>query len=185
MSARTLLAGAFVFTCLGLTACTGRQILSMRSHPEQPSASVPAPAPSAPFTGPALAATTDYPKNPNAPRPEPPADYANLKDPLSATSGNLAGGKQLFDANCAPCHGTDGAGDGPAASALNPRPADFRTAIHAKLPDGYYFWRVTRGGSVAPFSAAGSAMPPWEGSLTPQQRWLVILYVKSFSAPAK
>jgi mono/diheme cytochrome c family protein len=183
MSSRAHLAGAIVLACLGLTACTGRQILAMRAHTEQPqTGAASSPASSAPFTGPALAATTDYPRNANAPRPEPPADYAKLKDPLTATSANLASGKQLFDANCAPCHGTGGAGDGPAAAALNPKPADFKTPIHAKLPDGYYFWRVTKGGSVPPFSAAGSAMPPWEGSLTPQQRWLVILYVKSFSA---
>lgn len=183
MSSRALLAGAFLLACLGLTACTGRQILSMRSHPEQPSGPTPAQGLSTPFTGPALAATTDYPKNPNSPRPEPPAEYASMKDPLTAAPGTLASGKQLFNANCAPCHGAGGAGDGPAASALNPKPADFRTAIHAKLPDGYYFWRLTKGGSVLPFSAAGSAMPPWEGSLTPQQRWLLILYVKSLSAP--
>ncbi|HLJ60877.1 MAG TPA: cytochrome c [bacterium] len=181
MSSRALLAGAFLLACLGLTACTGRQILSMRTHPQQPSGPT-AQVSSAPFTGPALAATTDYPKNPNASRPEPPAEYASMKDPLTATPANLSSAKQLFNANCAPCHGAAGAGDGPAASALNPKPADFRTPIHAKLPDGYYFWRVTKGGSVPPFSAAGSAMPPWEGSLTPQQRWLLILYVKSFSA---
>jgi len=185
MSSRTLLAGAFLLVCLGLSACTGRQILSMRAQPPAvQTAGTPA-APLAPFTGPALAATTDYPKNPNSPRPEPPADYANLKNPLPPTAANLAQAKDLFTANCAPCHGLTGQGDGPAASALNPKPAAFATPIHAKLPDGYYFWRVTKGGSVPPFSAAGSAMPPWEGSLTPNQRWLVILYVKSFSAPHK
>ncbi len=154
----------------------------MRAQPPAAqTAGVPAAAPAA-FTGPALAATTDYPKNANAPRPEPPAAYASLKNPLPPTAANLAQAKELFTANCAPCHGMTGQGDGPAASALNPKPADFATPIHAKLPDGYYFWRVTKGGSVPPFSAAGSAMPPWEGSLTPNQRWLVILYVKSFSA---
>lgn len=129
-----------------------------------------------------MMATTDYPKNRNSPRPEPPAEYASLKNPLQPTVANLAQAEQRFTANCAPCHGTNGGGDGPAAPALNPKPADFATPLHAKLPDGYYFWRVTKGGSVPPFSAVGSAMPPWEGSLTPDQRWLVILYVQSFSA---
>ena len=185
MSSRTLLAGAFVVACLGLSACTGRQILSMRAHPPaRPTAGIPQ-APQAAFTGTAMAATTDYPKNANAPRPQPPAEYANLKSPLQPTAANLAQGATIFTANCAPCHGMSGRGDGAAAAALSPKPADFATPIHAKLPDGYYFWRVTKGGSVPPFSAAGSAMPPWEGSLTPSQRWLVILYVKHFSAPQK
>ncbi|MBS1149150.1 MAG: cytochrome c, class, partial [Myxococcaceae bacterium] len=34
-------------------------------------------------------------------------------------------GKSSFDINCAPCHGPKGAGDGPAAVALNPKPRNF------------------------------------------------------------
>ncbi len=157
----------------------------MREHPAKPSgaaapiAGAPVPAPA--FTGPAVAATTDYPKNPNAPRPEPPADFASMKNPLPPTPDNIAKGKDLFVGSCAPCHGMSGAGDGPAAAALNPKPADFETPIHTKLPDGYWFWRLSKGGSVPPFNAVGSAMPPWEGSFTPEQRWLVILYEHSFS----
>ena len=90
MSSRTLLAGAFVVACLGLSACTGRQILSMRAHPAaRPTAGIPQ-APQAAFTGTAMAATTDYPKNANAPRPQPPAEYANLKSPLQPTAARPA-----------------------------------------------------------------------------------------------
>jgi mono/diheme cytochrome c family protein len=183
MGSRPFFAGAIVLACLGLAGCTGREILSMRQPPVQPSAQTPAQtAPQQAFAGPAMAATTDYPKNENAPRPVPPAAYASLKNPLQPTSGNLASGKQLFVGDCAPCHGTAGDGNGPAGASLNPHPMNFATSIHTKLPDGYWFWRVSKGGSVPPFSAAGSAMPPWEGSLTPQQRWLVILYEHTFSA---
>lgn len=189
MSFRSLLTGAMLIACLGVTGCTGRQILSMREHHEAPSAAaLPGATPGAPvggapatFTGPAIAATTDYPRNPNAPRPQPPADFASMNDPLQATPDNLAKGKALFDGSCAPCHGTTGAGDGAAAAALNPKPADFKTPIHTKLPDGYWFWRISKGGSVPPFVSVGSAMPPWEGTLNPEQRWLVILYEHTFS----
>jgi len=187
MSSRTLLAGTLLIVCLGVTGCTGRQILSMRQHQEKPSsAAAPRPVapggtPAAPPTGPAIAATTDYPKNTGAPRPTPPAEFASIKSPVKPTPDNIAKGKALFVANCAPCHGTGGAGDGPAAVALNPKPADFKTPIHTKLPDGYWFWRLSKGGSVPPFNASGSAMPPWEGTLTPDQRWLVILYEHTFS----
>jgi mono/diheme cytochrome c family protein len=153
----------------------------MRAHPPaQPTA--PAAAVSTPsFTGPAVVANSNYPKDPNAPRPAPPAQFASLKDPLMPTTDNLAKGKDLFNANCAPCHGADGAGNGPAAGALNPKPADFMTPIHAKLPDGYWFWRLSAGGTVSPFKDVGSAMPPWEGALNEQQRWLIILYEHTFS----
>ena len=33
-------------------------------------------------------------------------------------------GREMFTSYCAPCHGKSGKGDGPAASALNPKPAD-------------------------------------------------------------
>lgn len=169
--------------CLALTGCTGKQILAMRQPREKPPAApiTTGTAPAATFTGPAIAVTTDYPKNPNAPRPQIPPQYASLKNPLTATPDALAKGKEIFVGSCSPCHGMSGAGDGAAAASLNPKPADFKTPIHTKLPDGYWFWRLSKGGTVAPFTASGSAMPPWEGALSEEQRWLVILYEHTFS----
>jgi len=34
-------------------------------------------------------------------------------------------GKQIFAEKCAPCHGSDGRGNGPTASLFNPPPSDF------------------------------------------------------------
>ena len=180
MPSCTRLAGVTLAACLGLSACTGRDILAMRKHPEQPeAASVTAPA--APFKGPALAAATDYPKSPDSPRPQPPAEFASAKNPLQPTPETLAKGKAIYDANCAICHGATGLGNGAAGASLNPKPANFSTPIHSQLPDGYWFWRLSKGGTVTPFSGAGSAMPPWETSLNQEQRWLVILYEHTFS----
>ncbi len=44
--------------------------------------------------------------------------------PLSEQQGALSDGKALFDELCVACHGMDGTGNGPAASALNKAPAD-------------------------------------------------------------
>jgi high-affinity iron transporter len=38
---------------------------------------------------------------------------------------NLAYGRDLFQENCVSCHGTLGAGDGPSADTLNPKPRNF------------------------------------------------------------
>lgn len=47
----------------------------------------------------------------------------------SAGVGDLvAKGKEVYEANCASCHGPNGAGDGPAGAALNPKPRNFTSA---------------------------------------------------------
>src|SRR5438445_10364047 len=100
MSSRVRLAGAFLAGCLGLTACTGKGIRAMRKHPESEQPAAPGTAtPSASVSGPAISATTDYPKNENSPRPEPPAQFASMKNPLQSTPDNLAKGKAIFDTN--------------------------------------------------------------------------------------
>ncbi len=45
----------------------------------------------------------------------------------SLTAGDAAAGKAIYDGKgaCASCHGPAGAGDGAAAAALNPKPANF------------------------------------------------------------
>ena len=43
---------------------------------------------------------------------------------LAQTKGDAKAGKTKYDANCVGCHGATGKGDGPAASASNPKPGD-------------------------------------------------------------
>jgi high-affinity iron transporter len=41
------------------------------------------------------------------------------------TMADTPQGKQIYDLRCAPCHGHDGEGNGPAAVAFNPKPSSF------------------------------------------------------------
>lgn len=50
---------------------------------------------------------------------------------VAITQTSPASGKEMFGTYCAPCHGLDGKGDGPAASALKKKPADL-TELAAK-----------------------------------------------------
>ena len=46
----------------------------------------------------------------------------------AAGGGDVALGKQVYDVNCATCHGPNGGGDGPAGAGLQPPPANFTDA---------------------------------------------------------
>jgi len=75
---------------------------------------------------------------------------------------DVASGKQTYREYCASCHGEDGKGMGPAASALKTPPSDLTTLAkrHAdKFPEDYVAEIVRLG---KPIQAHGSSdMPVW------------------------
>ncbi|RME25919.1 MAG: cytochrome c [Deltaproteobacteria bacterium] len=50
--------------------------------------------------------------------------------PSRASAADVQAGEALYMANCMACHGAAGDGKGPAAAALNPKPADFTSAAY-------------------------------------------------------
>jgi mono/diheme cytochrome c family protein len=103
-----------------------------------------------------------------------PASAVDVHALLASTPEQVAAGKSLFSVNCASCHGTAGKGDGPAASALNPKPRDFT--------GGY--WRY--GGGPARIvqtittGSPGTAMAPFPG-IPIQDRFALAHYIRSFN----
>jgi high-affinity iron transporter len=92
-------------------------------------------------------------------------------DPPPSRPVSLVRGAEVYARSCAACHGLAGAGDGPSASALDPRPSDFtdRAALAATSPLDF-FRKVTVG-------VAGTAMAGFEAALSVEDRWAVSLYV--------
>ncbi|HEY3615288.1 MAG TPA: cytochrome c [Candidatus Sulfotelmatobacter sp.] len=80
--------------------------------------------------------------------------------PITNTAANS--GVQMFDSYCAVCHGKDGKGSGPAASAMKAAPADL--TLLAKKDGGKYpaahVAAVIRGQSGTP-SHGSEDMPVW------------------------
>jgi mono/diheme cytochrome c family protein len=58
--------------------------------------------------------------------------------PTLSSADDLARGKELFNGvgACSTCHGPLGAGDGPAAAALNPKPANMQDGVFKYDTDG-------------------------------------------------
>lgn len=104
-----------------------------------------------------------------------PAPYAGQKAPYKFDDkAVLAAGKVIYDGQCAACHGALGRGDGPAASALNPKPINLADkTIMNQLPVDCHLFVVTEG-------VKGTGMPPWK-SLGADAIWKVILYERSFT----
>ncbi|OMI17947.1 cytochrome C [Leptospira weilii serovar Heyan] len=62
-------------------------------------------------------------------KPEKPVETASTPtatESASALSPELQKGQEIFNQNCASCHGEKGAGDGAAAASLNPKPRNYR-----------------------------------------------------------
>lgn len=83
-------------------------------------------------------------------------------------------GKQVFQMNCAPCHGAAGDGKGVAAATLMPPPANFRL----KQPDTRYILQVVSEG------VAGTGMPSWKQQIPESDRQAVAAFVRSLFSPA-
>jgi mono/diheme cytochrome c family protein len=95
-------------------------------------------------------------------------------NPYPPTAQSLTQGRTLYQANCQSCHGIGGKGDGPQAAALQPPPLDL--TVHVGFhPDADLYRMISQG-------VRGTAMPPFAGLLTEEQRWHVINYIRTFDA---
>lgn len=91
------------------------------------------------------------------------------KSPLPPSAKAVADGKKSAQVNCVTCHGPGGKGDGAAAAALNPKPADWTSARVQSESDGELFWKISNG---------RGAMPPWK-HLPETERWSLIQFIRS------
>ena len=105
--------------------------------------------------------------------------FAEGSHPAPPPAEQIEAGKRVYYTKCVWCHGVEGAGDGPGADRLWPRPRNFnggtfkiRHTASGQLPliDVDLFQTVTHG-------LPGSAMPSWEGILTEEQRKDVLAFV--------
>ena len=99
-----------------------------------------------------------------------------LKNPLMQDSINLKEGDRLFHIYCQHCHGDkgDGAGTLRVKGDKFPVPSYFDDA-HINLPEGKMFFSITYGKNL---------MGAHASQIDPDQRWKIIMYIKSLQAKA-
>lgn len=91
------------------------------------------------------------------------------KSPVAASPKAVEQGAKVAKANCVTCHGASGKGDGAAAAALNPKPADWTSKRVQDESDGELYWKISNG---------RGAMPPWK-HLPENDRWALIQYIRT------
>ena len=95
------------------------------------------------------------------------------KNPLAVNDANFNAAKPIYNEKCANCHGDAGKGDGSDAMMYDPAPSDLTDAAHMnKLSDGEIYYQITEG---------RKPMPSFRKKLTEEQRWQLVILVRSFS----
>jgi putative copper export protein/mono/diheme cytochrome c family protein len=94
--------------------------------------------------------------------------------PMGYDALAAASGRRLFLEHCVACHGLAGHGDGPAAAALKPAPADLTAPHIGDHTAGDMFWWISHGMS-------GSAMPAFDHQIGETGRWQLVVYLIALS----
>lgn len=99
---------------------------------------------------------------------------------LGAANEQAAGG-ELFARLCASCHGAMEEGRTPRADFFQPPAPDFREPRYHNLDPAYLYWRIENGKNAEPFRSRGSVMPAWGPSLSEEQIWQLVAYLRQRS----
>jgi mono/diheme cytochrome c family protein len=105
-----------------------------------------------------------------------PEEAKQLKNPLQPSPAALKSARAIYKDKCANCHGDSGKGDGPDAARYDPAPADFTEVKRMdSVTDGELFYKISEG---------KKPMPVFKTKLSEEQRWRLVLLIRSFSHSA-
>lgn len=102
-----------------------------------------------------------------------PERAAHRPNPVLATDAAVERGRMVFQQVCQLCHGAKGHGDGPMSTSLPIKPADLSSEHVQSQTDGALFWKIYGGRGM---------MPTTQSTLTDEQRWAVVDYIRTLAA---
>jgi mono/diheme cytochrome c family protein len=104
-----------------------------------------------------------------------PEEAKQARNPLQPSDAALKSIGPIYLDKCASCHGDSGRGDGHDASLYDPPPTNFTdTKVMQGVKDGELFYKMTQG---------RRPMPSFRKRLTDEQRWQMVLLIRSFAVP--
>ena len=98
-----------------------------------------------------------------------PDDVTEKKSPFEYTKKTNEAGEQLYNTNCKSCHGDPGKGN---YMNLQPSPGDPAVEDFQDQTDGEMYYKITNG---------KTPMPAFKNALTPEERWKIIGFMRSFN----
>ena len=93
------------------------------------------------------------------------------ENPIPADLDSVARGLNVYLANCASCHGTNGAGDGPTAVGMLPAPGPLKDVVQSSS-DAQLVYIVNTG-------VSGTRMPAFATTLSENDRWDLVNYLRA------
>jgi mono/diheme cytochrome c family protein len=102
-----------------------------------------------------------------------PEEARRRPNPIQPSASALAAGRSIYLDKCTQCHGQTGKGDGPDAASYYPSPTSLVDAKHmSSVTDGEIFYQISQG---------RKPMPAFKRRLLEEQRWDLVLYVRSLA----
>ncbi|MFA9371155.1 MAG: cytochrome c [Labilibaculum antarcticum] len=103
-----------------------------------------------------------------------PASAKKKQNPYEASTKNISSGKKIYNINCKSCHGDATLGN---MLPLQPvAPSDLGSQAFLIQTDGEIYYKVNKG---------NGAMPTFEKTLSDEDKWMVITYLRSFDQNKK
>jgi mono/diheme cytochrome c family protein len=102
-----------------------------------------------------------------------PEEAKQRPNPIQPSPAALAAAKSIYKDKCANCHGDTGKGDGSDAASYYPKPSDLADPSRMNsVTDGELFYKISQG---------HKPMPAFKRKLTEEQRWQLVLLLRSFA----